>query len=307
MELQHLRALREVAMRGSISAAADALGYTQPALSRQLALLERDVGQQLIVRTSRGASLTGAGQTLHRHAEGILGAVARARSELAVIAALERGTVRLAIARGLVAPLMPLASAWLERWAPELAVELEVVDAVVAAELLDGGAVDIAVTDRRAFDVVDATFPMRVLAEDPLLCVLSPRHRLADAEAVALADLAAEPWVTSSPANCPAFRTVLQAAEREGRTLQVRFTVGDHEAGIGLVSARQAVMMLPGLAIRFERSDVVVRPFQPALTRTVIAAWGPQSDRGDVVARAFAHAAARVLGAARAPAVAAQA
>ena len=86
--------LREVARLGSISAAADALDYTQPAVSRQLAMLERQTGQSLVERTPRGARLTSAGDALLQHADEILDRVAAAEREMRAIAALRGGMNR---------------------------------------------------------------------------------------------------------------------------------------------------------------------------------------------------------------------
>jgi len=72
MQPLHLKVLREIARRGSISAAAEALGYTQPAVSRHVMLLERVAGQRLVERSPRGAVLTEAGDALLVHALAIL-------------------------------------------------------------------------------------------------------------------------------------------------------------------------------------------------------------------------------------------
>src|SRR5919201_1141571 len=89
-----LRVLAEVAERGSFSAAADALDYTQSAVSKQVAALEREVGAQLVVREVRPVRLTAAGEALARHARAVLERLATAEAELAAIAALETGRLR---------------------------------------------------------------------------------------------------------------------------------------------------------------------------------------------------------------------
>ena len=72
LNVARLNVLKEVAYRGSISAAAEALSYTQSAISQQIATLEAETGMVLLERHPRGVSLTAAGQTLVSHAEGIL-------------------------------------------------------------------------------------------------------------------------------------------------------------------------------------------------------------------------------------------
>src|SRR5919204_2093229 len=90
-----LRVFREVAERGSISAAADALSFTQPAVSRQIATLEREAGAQLVERLPRGIRLTEAGRVLLGHAEAILDRMTAARRQLEAVTCLEAGRLRI--------------------------------------------------------------------------------------------------------------------------------------------------------------------------------------------------------------------
>src|SRR6476660_1463455 len=106
-----LRVLREVAYRGSFSAAAEALDYTQSAVSQQIATLEAETGVALLERHPRGVTLTAAGQTLVRHAEGILARLEAAEGALAAIAGLRGGRLRMASFASAGATLMPLAIA----------------------------------------------------------------------------------------------------------------------------------------------------------------------------------------------------
>src|SRR5207302_1376862 len=93
---KRLRVLRDVAQHGSFSAAGEALGYTQSAVSQQIAALEREAGSTLVERNARGVRLTGAGRALVEHADGILARVAAAEDELDAIAGLRGGRLRLA-------------------------------------------------------------------------------------------------------------------------------------------------------------------------------------------------------------------
>src|SRR5881227_861252 len=96
LDSRRLRVLCEVARHGSFSAAADSLGYTQPAISRQIATLEAEVGTTLIRRVPKGAVLTDAGQLLAERAETILARLNDVEAELRAMAGLERGRLRLA-------------------------------------------------------------------------------------------------------------------------------------------------------------------------------------------------------------------
>src|SRR5271166_76473 len=111
LSVPRLRVLCEVAHRGSISAAAEALSYTQSAVSQQIAALEAETGLALLERHPRGVSLTAAGQTLVGHAEGILARLAVAEEALEAIAGLRGGHLRMASFPTAGATLMPLAIA----------------------------------------------------------------------------------------------------------------------------------------------------------------------------------------------------
>src|SRR2546423_12397886 len=96
LNVARLRILKEVAHRGSFSAAAEALSYTQSAVSQQIAALEAETGMTLLERHARGVSLTAAGQTLVGHAEGILARLDTAEAALSAIAGLRGGRLRMA-------------------------------------------------------------------------------------------------------------------------------------------------------------------------------------------------------------------
>src|ERR1700754_357488 len=124
LDVRRMRVLREVAQRGSFSAAADALAYTQSAVSQQIAALEREAGTRLVERTARGVRLTDAGRALVEHADAILARLADAEAELEAIAGLRGGRLRLAAFPSAGAALMPEAIAVFRRRHP--AVELTV-------------------------------------------------------------------------------------------------------------------------------------------------------------------------------------
>src|SRR3954449_6015601 len=95
LDVRRLRVLKEVAARGSFSAAAESLAYTQSAVSQQIAALEREAGLQLVERTARGVHLTDAGRVLVGHADVILRRLADAEAELEAMAGLRGGRLRL--------------------------------------------------------------------------------------------------------------------------------------------------------------------------------------------------------------------
>src|SRR5256885_12280559 len=111
LDVRRMRILREVAARGSFSAAAEALSYTQSAVSQQIAALEREVGTKLVERNARGIRLTDAGEALVRHTEAVIANLAEAEAELEAIAGIRRGRVRPALFQDAGAPPLPQAIA----------------------------------------------------------------------------------------------------------------------------------------------------------------------------------------------------
>src|ERR671927_24109 len=122
LDVRRMRVLREVAQRGSFSAAADALSFTQSAVSQQIAALEREAGAVLVQRSARGVRLTQAGEAVVRHADAILARLAEAEAELEAIAGLRGGRLRLSAFESAASSIMPLAIAQFSQQHP--AVEL---------------------------------------------------------------------------------------------------------------------------------------------------------------------------------------
>src|SRR5919107_906360 len=125
LDVRRLRVLREVAARGSFSAAADALAYTQSAVSQQIAALEREAGIRLVDRNARGVRLTDAGRALVDHADAILARLADAEAELEAIAGLRGGRLRLASFPSAGATIMPEAIARFRERHPGVELTLE--------------------------------------------------------------------------------------------------------------------------------------------------------------------------------------
>src|SRR5689334_6993180 len=144
LNVGRLRVLREVAYRGSFSAAAEALAYTQSAVSQQIAALETEAGMPLLERHARGVTLTAAGQTLVRHAEGILAGLDAAEAALASIAGLRGGRLRMASFPTAGSTLMPLAIAKFRSSYPDVALTLAEGEPEEIAPRLRAGELDLA-------------------------------------------------------------------------------------------------------------------------------------------------------------------
>jgi DNA-binding transcriptional LysR family regulator len=273
LNVTRLGVLREVAYRGSFSAAAEALSYTQSAVSQQIATLEGEAGMALLERHPRGVSLTAAGQTLVGHAEGILARLDAADAALAAIAGLRGGRLRMASFPTAGATLMPLAIATFRSSYPDVELMLAEGEPEAIAPRLRAGELDLALLFEFAGETfLEQDMTRLELLEDPMFLALPRDHRLAGRDAVRLADLAEEPWVqTSRPSPCA--RHVVRSAHAAGFEPKVSFESDDYQTVQGLVAAGVGVALIPELALSVVRDDIVIRALSPAPpVRQVIAA-----------------------------------
>src|SRR5919197_773653 len=144
LDVRRMRVLSEVAEQGSFSAAATALNFTQSAISQHVAALERETGARLVERGPRGVRLTDAGRALVCHADAILARIEDAEDELAAIAGLRGGRLRLASFQSAGATLVPRAVAAFHERHPQ--VELGMIEAEPdeAGARLRAGDIDLA-------------------------------------------------------------------------------------------------------------------------------------------------------------------
>ncbi|MGW4271587.1 LysR family transcriptional regulator [Streptomyces seoulensis] len=297
IEARHLRVLRAVATSGSFSAAARDLGCTQPAVSQQMKALESSVGTPLLVRTGREMRLTQAGQALVRHANGILAGLTAAEEEVAAIAGLRAGRVRLVSFPSGSSTLVPTALAALRAAHPGTRVSLEEAEPPRSVELLREGDCDVALafryegaagTDATGRDTGAAEewadLVVRPLLTDRLVALVPERHRLARAGSgpVDIAELAAEPWI----AGCPRCRgQLVEVCAGAGFTPRIDFATDDYPAVAGLVGAGLGVAVLPELAIESVRPrGVRAVPLEPAVRREIVALTLPDLSQVPAVA-----------------------
>src|SRR3954452_2818346 len=147
LDVKRLKVLREVAAQGSFSAAAEKLGYTQSAVSQQIAALEREAGATLIERNPRGLRLTGAGEALVRHADKILARLAEAEAELEAIAGLRGGRLRLAAVPTGGGTLLPHAVGEFNQRHPDVELNLTEAEPYDSVPLLKAGELDLVLVE----------------------------------------------------------------------------------------------------------------------------------------------------------------
>ncbi|MER6608203.1 LysR family transcriptional regulator [Streptomyces sp. NPDC000927] len=270
IEARHLRVLRAVAATGSFSAAARELGCTQPAVSQQMKALESSAGTTLLIRTGREMRLTQAGEALVRHASGILAGLTAAEEEVAAIAGLRAGRVRLVSFPSGSSTLVPGALAALRAAHPGTRVSLVEAEPPRSVEMLREGDCDIALAFRYGAPGAEwEDLVVRPLLADRLIGLVPEGHRLSGTGAVTIAELAEESWI----AGCPRCRRQLvEVCEEAGFTPRIDFATDDYPAVVGLVGAGLGVAVLPELAIESVRTKGVrTVTVEPAVEREIVA------------------------------------
>jgi len=272
LDPRRLRALREVDARGSIAAAAQALGYTASAVSQSIAAMERYLDLQLLERTSRGVTLTPAGMRLVEHADVILAHLDAAEREAR---ALRSNDAEISLTLATFASGVDL----VVRAASELAqtranTELRVVEADPGYSLpeLRSGNVDVALTyvnDGLPTEPPTWMEEMPLLTE-PVLAILPERHPLAGRDAIRLVELAGERFIAEPAADHRPFTLI--ACHAAGFDPEIAGYSSDFGLTAALVARGDAVALIPRMAVR-EPTGVVALPLsEPALTRRVFAA-----------------------------------
>jgi DNA-binding transcriptional LysR family regulator len=254
LSLTGLRVLREVAARGSFTGAADALRYTQSAVSRQVAALESAAGAPLFERGPRGVTLTAAGDALLRRARTVLDEVDAARRELEGLSA-ATGRLRVGAFPTAVAALVPRALAGFRQDRPGVEVSLREGSTPSQLRRVGAGSADLAVVGilPSSRPTRDRRIALEHLTDDPLLLAVGPDHRLARRRSVEIRELSSESWIAASP---KADDTLLGAWQWAEWTPRVEFVAKEWTAKLGLVAANLGVTLVPGLAASAVRPDV---------------------------------------------------
>lgn len=234
-----LRVVREAARCGSFSGAADRLGYTQSAVSRQISLMEQAAGHPLFERHARGAAPTAAGQIVVRHAEAVLAEFDSIREQLDRLTAGPPATVRVGAFSTAMAALVPRAVA-----ATSARVPLREGTSPRLLTAVARGRLDLAVVTETGTLADDVE--VELLLDDPLLVAVAPSHRLAGRTSAAPAEFRGERWIAGSTEH----GSTLLGAWRDSRhEPDIAFVARDWVAKWGLVAAGTGITVVPGIAV----------------------------------------------------------
>lgn len=245
MDIARLRVLRELADRGSVTAAARALHCTPSAVSQQIKALQVEVGLNLTEAAGRGLRLTDAGRLLVARADEVFAALERAEAELDTYRSVPRGRVRLAIFPSAALMLLPGLLRRIEEL-PGLELDVRDIDMTPPEVPALTGDFDIVVTHR---DEVADPFPtgrleVTHLLREPLDVAVPRGHRLAGRDRVELTELAEERWI-GVDVGYPVDDVLRSLAVRTGVRPRVVYRINDFRITEALVAAGQGIALLP--------------------------------------------------------------
>jgi DNA-binding transcriptional LysR family regulator len=273
VELRHLTALRAIAEEGSFGRAAVRLGYTQSAVSQQIATLERALGERLLERPGgpRPVSLTEAGTVLLRHAEAIVARLDAARADLEALAAGEAGALRVGTYQSIGQRILP---AVIRRFSAEWRrVDLRITEAGTDQELfalIERGELDLTFAD---FSLWEGPFEAVDLLRDPYVLLVQADSPLAQRKrAPTLDEIAELPLIGFRQCRTSA----LVEAHFHDRGLRPEFVFRSDDNGIvqAMVSAGLGVAVTPRLTVDFNDPSCVALPLEGLVPpRRLVLIW----------------------------------
>ena len=275
-----LRILLEVAERGSFSAAAESLVLTQPAVSRQMSGLERQLGVMLFRRVPRGVTLTTAGTTAVDLARGVLGRLDVLEATMKSFAGLDNSHLRMSGFASVNTHFVPDAIRRFHDAHPAVTVSLLQVDSLEGLAAVHSGQVDVALltewqlyADPMAARTDPAPVALRSadlagvdlipLVEEELLLAVARDHPLAAHRTVRLRDLRDEIWIEGAHPDC--LGPIAQLTAAMGGSPRIGFTCDDWNGKQALVAGGSGIMLMPTLAAAAIRPDIELRPTMPRL------------------------------------------
>jgi DNA-binding transcriptional LysR family regulator len=269
IELRHLLALEAVAREGSFGKAATSLGYTQSAVSQQIAMLERIVGQRLVERPGgpRPVSLTEAGRLLLTHAEAIAARLAAAQADLSAFGEGEAGTLRVGVFQSVGQRILPeVMRRFMEAW-PKVDVALtESADDTELLSRVERGDLDLTFSD---LPLVDGPFEAVELLRDPYVLVVAADSGLAGREAApSLREIAELDLIGHK--HC---RTLSRLDGAFRRPLEYVFQSDHNQTVQALVAAGVGAALVPGLTMDPQDESTVLLELPKLPPRVIALAW----------------------------------
>lgn len=269
MELRHLRYFEAVARHSHVTRAAAELHIAQPALSKQISQLERELGVALFDRVGRNVRLTEAGEALLPYARAVLAQVESARAEMAERIGLRRGRASVGTPPTVGTQLLPPVLASFNQRYPGIELRLHEAGIQTLLDLLETGLSDVAIV---TLPVTDGNLAVTPLFTEDLVIVMPTGHALAERECVAVRDLQSEAWVLS-PTNYELREATLNACKEAGYAPRVVLDGGETDTVLRLVAAGVGIALVPRMAVAGSADLVALRVQDQQLQRSLGLVW----------------------------------
>lgn len=286
MELQQLEYFRVVARTEHVTQAAEELGITQPALSRAMARLERDLGVALFDHRGRSVKLNRYGQAFLRHIERAIGALDEGRREISDLADRDSGVIAFGFAHALGTRVVPDLIASFRLQHPRARFQLLQNASHIILEELEAGDVDLALVS--PVPPTSERIESLELASEELFLVVPHEHRLAKRKAVKLAELRDDTFVCLREGY--GLRTLTDHfCAQAGFTPKIAFEGEEIATLRGLVAVGLGVAIIPAAAgSPGESTPPELRISEPVCRRSIGLLWEPARYQPELT-QAFRH------------------
>lgn len=274
MDLGRLRALRELSIRKTMAAVAEALYISPSAVSQQISLLEREMGISLIKRRGRGVSLTPAAQQLVKRADRIFAELESAKADIAELKKTVAGELRVAAFPSVAAAVVPGTIHELLALYPQLNVQFDEMEPEESLAALRSWQTDIAIIDdlNVPSGMLDPNVETIPLMEDVFNVMVSQQHRLAGRPTVTLDDLRKERWAIDT-ASVTYTKMLTEACRTAGYDPRIVARCKGFEVTIALIREGGEISIIPGIRASHDLEDVWVCRLSPEIRRKISLAF----------------------------------
>ena len=244
LNLHYLAVFHAVAEERSVSRGAERLGVSQPAVSKQLKLLERSIGAALFDRTPRGVTPTAAGELLAGYARRLFALAGDAEQALTELDGLLRGSISVGASTTVGVYLLPDVFVRMRQEFPGITGRMEIAASEALQARLIAGSIDLAVTDGQ---IGDGAFDKQVLLQEEMIAIAPPGHPLSKRRAVPVAELCRASFVVRETGSGTQ-SLVERFLARRGLSVTAAMTLGSSEAIKRAVSAGVGVAVVSRMA-----------------------------------------------------------
>lgn len=250
--------LATVAHEGSMTAAAEAEGYSVSAISQQIRKLELEAGVPLLHRHSRGIFLTDAGRATVEHAERMRGQITSLQHSLDDIIGLRAGALRMGTFPTAGSSLLPAAINRFRKEHPFVELTVRSFRKAPLLAMLSSREISMSLLWEYPWSRIDhPNLDLIHLMDDPTDLVVSHTHPMADRESVSVSELVNEMWVVRAEQH-PVMEAIIRASNKVGFEPKVAYEANDYQEAQAMVAVGLGVALVPRLALSVQRSDVKV-------------------------------------------------